>query len=94
MLCILTNFHSDDQIKKNKKGVECGIYGDKRSVYRGLVGRREKRILLGRHIRRLEDNIKIDLQKVEWGDMDCIDLAHDRDKWRALVNAVMKLRVP
>ena len=48
MLSILTNYHSDDQIKKNEKGGACGIYGDNRSVYRVLVGRREKRRPLGR----------------------------------------------
>jgi hypothetical protein len=49
MLSVLTNCHSDDQIKKNEKGGACGIYGDKRSVYRVLVWRREKRRPLGRH---------------------------------------------
>jgi hypothetical protein len=44
--------------------------------------------------RRWEDNIKMDLQELGWGDMEWIDLAEDRDKWRALVNAVMNLRVP
>ena len=49
---------------------------------------------LGRPRRRWEDNIKMDLQEVEWVDMHWIDLAQDRDRWRALVNAVMDLRVP
>jgi hypothetical protein len=40
------------------------------------------------------DNIKIDLRKMRWGGMDWIDLAQDRDKWRALVNTIMNLRVP
>jgi hypothetical protein len=54
----------------------------------------EGRRLLGRHSRRLENNIKMDLQEVGWGDMDWIDLAQGRDRCRALVNAVIKLRVP
>jgi hypothetical protein len=44
--------------------------------------------------RRKVDNIKMDLKEIGWGDMDWIDLAHDRDQWRALVNTVMNLRVP
>jgi hypothetical protein len=44
--------------------------------------------------RRWVDNIKIDLREIGWDGMDCIDLAQDRDQWRALVNTVMKLRVP
>jgi hypothetical protein len=50
--------------------------------------------MLGRPRRRWEDNIKMDLREVEWGDMDWIDLVQDRDRWRALVNAAMNLRVP
>jgi hypothetical protein len=66
---------------------------EKRGAYRILVGRPEGRRPLGRPKRRWEDNIKIDLQDVEW-DMDWIELAQDRDRWRALVNVVMNLRVP
>jgi hypothetical protein len=50
--------------------------------------------LLGRPRRRWEDNIKMDLQEVGLGAMDWIELAQNRDRWRALVNGVMKLRVP
>ena len=57
------------------------------------MGKPEVERELGRPRRRWQDNIKMDLQKVEWG-MDWIDLAHDRDRWRALVNAVMKPWVP
>jgi hypothetical protein len=49
---------------------------------------------LGRPRRTWEDNIKMDLQKVGWGSMNWIDVAQDRDRWRALVNAVMNLSVP
>jgi hypothetical protein len=68
--------------------------GDGRGVYRVLVGKPEGKRTLGRPRRRWEDNIKMDLQDVGGGGMDWIELAQDRDRWRALVNAVMKLRVP
>jgi hypothetical protein len=67
--------------------------GEDRGVYRILVGRPEgKRPLLVPRCR-WEDNIKMELQKVECRCMDWIGLAHDRDRWRALVNAVMNFRV-
>jgi len=62
-------------------------------VYRVLVGKPEGKRPLGRPRRRWEDNIKMDLQEVGREGMDWIELAQDRDRWRALVNAVM-LRVP
>jgi len=68
--------------------------GEKRGVYRVLVGKLKGKRQLGRPRCRWENNIKMDLQEVGCGDMDWIDLAQDRDKWRALVNAVMNLRVP
>jgi hypothetical protein len=68
--------------------------GEGRGVYRILVGRPEGKRPLGRHRRRWEDNIKMNPQEVGWGGMDWIDIAQDRDRWRALVNAVMNLRVP
>ena len=67
--------------------------GEGRGVYRFLVGKPEGKRPLGRPRHRWEDNIKIDLQEVECGDMDWIQLAPDRDRWRAPVNAVMNLRV-
>jgi hypothetical protein len=67
--------------------------GEGRGAYSILVGRREGRRPLGRPRHRWEDNIKMDLQKVGCGGMDWIDMAQDRDSWRALVNAVMNLRV-
>jgi hypothetical protein len=62
-------------------------------VYRVLVGKPEGKRPLGRPRRRWEDNIKMNLQEVGCGSMDWNGLAHDRDSWRALVNAVMNLRV-
>jgi hypothetical protein len=68
--------------------------GERRGVYRALVGKPEGRRPLGRPRRRWEDNIKMNLREVGWGGVDWIDLAQDRDRWRDLVNTVMNLRVP
>jgi hypothetical protein len=68
--------------------------GEKRNAYRILVGKPEGKRSLGRPRRRWEDNIKMDLREIGWGDMDWIDLPQDRDQWRALMNTVMNLRVP
>jgi hypothetical protein len=68
--------------------------GEEREVYRVLVGKLEGRRPLGRPMRRLVDNIRMDLQKVECGYMDWIGLAQDEERWRTLVSAVMNLRVP
>jgi hypothetical protein len=68
--------------------------GERRGAYRALVGKPEGRRPLGRPRHRWEDNIKMDLREVGWGGMDWINLAEDRDRWRALVNAVMNCRVP
>ena len=75
-------------------GGACSAYGESRGVYRVLVGKHEGKRPLGRPRLRWEDNIKMDLQEVGCGGLDWIDLAQDRDRWRALVNAVMNLRFP
>jgi CRISPR/Cas system-associated protein Cas7 (RAMP superfamily) len=90
----------------NRKSVPCEFYailyktwaehlarmGERRGVYRVVVGKPEGKRPLGRPRRRWESNIKMDLQDVGCGGMDWIGLAEDRDRWRALVNAVMNLR--
>ena len=75
-------------------GEACSAYGERRGVYRVLVGKPEVKRPIGRPRRRWDDNIKMDLQEVVYGSMDWIDLAQNTDWMRALVNVVMNLRVP
>jgi len=67
--------------------------GERRGLYRVLLGKTKRKSPLGRLRYRWEDNIKMDLQEVGCGGMDWIELAHDRESWRAFVNAIMNLRV-
>jgi len=68
--------------------------GERRGIYRVLVGKPEVNRPLGRPKHRWEDNIKMDLQEVGCGGLNWINLAEDRDRWQALVNAVMNFWVP
>ena len=68
--------------------------GEERGVYMVLLGKPEGRRPLGRPRRRWVDSIRMDLQEVGCGYMDWVGLAQDRDRWRMLVGAVMKFRVP
>jgi hypothetical protein len=67
--------------------------GEGRNVYRVLVGKPEGKRPLGRQRCRWEDLIRMDLREIGWGGVQWIHLAQDRDRWRAVVNAVMNLRV-
>jgi hypothetical protein len=68
--------------------------GERTGLYRVLVGKPEGKRPLGRPMHRWEDNIKLVLQEVGDGGMDWIELAQNRESWKAFVNAVMNLRVP
>jgi hypothetical protein len=76
-------------------GRVCSMNGEKtKNAYRILVRKPEGKRLLARPKRRWVDNIKMDLREIRWDDIHWIDLAQDRNQWRALVNTVMNLRVP
>jgi hypothetical protein len=68
--------------------------GEKRNAYRILVGKPEGKRLLERPTRGWVDSIETDLREIGWDGVDWIDMAQDRDQWRALVNTIMNLRVP
>jgi hypothetical protein len=93
-----SHFHahliSGDQIEKNEISETCSTYGrDERSI-QAFGAETDRKRPLGRPRYKREDNIKMDIQGVGCRGMDWIDLAQDKEGWRALVNAVMNLRVP
>jgi hypothetical protein len=77
---------------KRWETIECP--NNYRNAYRLLVGKPEGKRPLGRPRRRWVDNIRMDLVEMGWSDVDWIGVAQDRDRWRALVNSVLNLRVP
>ena len=92
MIVLLTKYCSGDKIEKNEMGGSRSMSGVE--VYTGFWwGNLKLKRSLGRSRRRWEDNIKMGLQEVGCGDVGWIELAQDRDRWRALVNTVMNLRV-
>jgi hypothetical protein len=94
MKSFITCTPANDQVKKDEMGRACSTNGEKRNAYRILVGKPEEEKPLGRPRCKWVDNIKIDLREIGWDGMDWIDLAQDRDQWRALFNTVTKSRVP
>jgi hypothetical protein len=81
-------------VKADEMGRTCNTNGEKRNAYRILVGKPEGMKRLQRPRRRWVGNIKIDLREIRWDGMDWINLAQDRDQWRALVSTLMNLLVP
>jgi hypothetical protein len=74
-------------------GGTCGTHGRGEECVKGFMRKPEGNRPLGRPRRRWEDGIRMDFRETGWGSVDWIQLAHDRDRWRALVNTVMNLRV-
>jgi hypothetical protein len=75
-------------------GRACSTNWETRNAYRVWLGKPGGKRPLGRPVNRWEDNIRVDLREIRWGDMDWIDLAQDRNQWKALVNMVVNLLVP
>ena len=91
---LLTQYCAGDKIEKNGVGGAFSAYGGGKRRVQDFSGKPGGRRPLGRRRRRWDDNSKLDLQQVGCGGMDWIELAQDGNRWRALVNAVMNLRVP
>jgi hypothetical protein len=91
---LLTKYYSGDKTENSAMGGACSTRGERIGVYRILVGKSAKKIPLGRPRVRWEGNNKMDLQQVGCGVMDWIEVAQDRDRWRARVNVVMNFWVP
>jgi hypothetical protein len=81
-------------VKQDEIGRARNTHGEKRKACRILVGKPEGKRPLGIPRCKWVDNIKIDLREIVWGDVDWIDLAQDRDQWRAVVKTVMNLWIP
>jgi hypothetical protein len=93
MVCSSHPVLCGDKIDKKEMAGHVARIGEGRGVYRVLVGKPEGMRPMGRPRRRWEDNIKLNLQEVGCGGIVRIELFHDTGRWRALVNAVMNLRI-
>jgi hypothetical protein len=91
---LFAKYNYNDQVKEDEIGRTCSTNGKKMNAYRILVENPEGKRPLGRPRRRWVNSNKMDHRGIEWDGMDWIDLAQDRDQWKALVNKVMSLRMP
>jgi hypothetical protein len=91
---LFARYNWNDQIKEDEMDRVCRTHEENIKSYRVLVGKPEGNRPLGRPRRKWKNNVKIDVRGIGWGVMDWIDLAKDRDQWRALVNTAKNLRVP
>ena len=90
----ITKYYSGDQMEKNEMCGACSRCGGEERCIKGFGGETYGKEQLGRPRRRWEDNIKMELQEMECGNLGWIDLAQDMDRWRALVKVVRNIRVP
>jgi hypothetical protein len=93
MICTPYPNSAGGKIETNEMGRAFGVYGEDRVCHRVLVGRSKGKRPLGKPRRKWEDNIKMELQDVGGGRGDWMELAQDRDMWRALVGTMRKFRV-
>jgi hypothetical protein len=91
---LFAQYNWNDQVKEQKMGRACSTNGAKRNSYWILMRKPEGKRPLERIRRVWADNTKMDLREIGWDGLDWIDLAENRDQWRALVNTVMNLWVP
>jgi hypothetical protein len=91
---MVVKYCASNKIEKNVMGGHVARMGDRKGLHRVLVGKPKGKRPLERQTRRWQNNIKKNLQEVGYESMDWIELAHDRNSWRALVNFIMNFRVP
>ena len=90
---MFTQYFSDDKLEKNEMGGACSVYGWEERRIQDLGGVTWRKETIWKTKRRWDYNIEMDIKEVEFGAIDWIEVAQDRDMWRAFVNAVMKLLV-
>jgi hypothetical protein len=93
IICTYLQISLASQVKANEVGGACGTHGRGEKSVQGFGGKPEGRRPLGRPRRRWEDGVRTDLREIGLGCVDWIRLAQDRDRWRAVVSAVMNLWV-